>query len=244
MPDAIFDHPRLAALYDAFDGDRGDLDHYLAIADELGARRVIDVGCGTGRLAARLADSGRAVLGADPALASLEIARARDGRVRWVHAGAADVPPWDADLATMTGNVAQVFVTDAAWAAALRGVRGALRPGGWLVFETRRPERRDWENWPSGPETRDGVERTLRLTGVSPRLVSFRHTYRFPDGTALTSDSTLRFRTLEEIEGSLTAAGFTLRDVRDAPDRPGLEWVIVAQAAQLPTPTLPISAVG
>lgn len=35
MPDAILDDPRLAALYDPLDPDRGDLDAYLALVDEL-----------------------------------------------------------------------------------------------------------------------------------------------------------------------------------------------------------------
>ncbi len=39
MADALFDEPRLAAIYDLVEGDRRDLDHYLAIAAELGARR-------------------------------------------------------------------------------------------------------------------------------------------------------------------------------------------------------------
>lgn len=71
VPDAIFAHPRLARVYDAFDGDRDDLAAYLAIADELGARRVLDVGCGTGSLATLLARSGHTVVGVDPAEASL-----------------------------------------------------------------------------------------------------------------------------------------------------------------------------
>lgn len=231
MPDAIFADPRLAAVYDLFDGDgrRPDLDAYLDIAAELGAGRVVDIGCGTGSLAARLSDAGLTVMGVDPALASLEVARRRDDRVRWVHADAARTPPFEADLATMTGNVAQVFVTDEEWAAALDGVHRALRPGGLLVFETRRPECRDWERWPGAPEVRDGIVQHLELTEVRLPLVSFRHTYRFPDGAVLTSDSTLRFRTLDELDLSLRRAGFTVRDVRDAPDRPGLEWVIMAQ---------------
>ena len=59
MPDAIFAHPRLAQIYDAFDGPRDDLAAYVAIAEELGADRILDVGCGTGCLALLLARTGR-----------------------------------------------------------------------------------------------------------------------------------------------------------------------------------------
>ena len=54
-PDALFADPRLAVLYDALDGDRSELDAYEALVDEAGARSVVDVGCGTGSLAVRLA---------------------------------------------------------------------------------------------------------------------------------------------------------------------------------------------
>lgn len=77
MPDAIFAHPRLADVYDVFDAERGDLDAYVAIADELGASVVLDVGCGTGTLAIRLAGSGRMVVGVDPAEASLDVAKGK-----------------------------------------------------------------------------------------------------------------------------------------------------------------------
>jgi ubiquinone/menaquinone biosynthesis C-methylase UbiE len=49
--------------------------------------------------------------GVDPAGASLDVARAKlhVDRVRWLHGEAATLPPLHVDLATMTGNVAQVF---------------------------------------------------------------------------------------------------------------------------------------
>ncbi|HVS50264.1 MAG TPA: class I SAM-dependent methyltransferase, partial [Candidatus Dormibacteraeota bacterium] len=86
MADPIFEHPRLAAIYDVLDPDRSDLDVYVAIAEELGAHRVLDVGCGTGTFALRLADRGLEVTGLDPAGASLDVARAKTNseRVRWI----------------------------------------------------------------------------------------------------------------------------------------------------------------
>ncbi|MEZ5093608.1 class I SAM-dependent methyltransferase [Nocardioides sp.] len=243
-PDAIFADPRQAALYDVFDGDRSDLDAYVALAGELAADRVLDVGCGTGCLAIRLADEGLEVIGVDPAVASLEVARAKPGaeRVSWVEGDATTVAGLDppADLAVMTGNVAQVFVADDDWAATLNAVRTALRPGGWLVFETRRPEVRDWETWdipPTEVVLPDGrravVERTV--TEVAPPLVTF-HGSTTIDGERLHSTSTLRFRGLAELERDLDRHGFTVVEFRDAPDRAGKEMVLLARRSGAPTP--------
>jgi 2-polyprenyl-3-methyl-5-hydroxy-6-metoxy-1,4-benzoquinol methylase len=79
VPDAHYADPRLARLYDVFDDDRSDLDLYVALAGELRADRVLDLGCGTGTLALRLAGLGHTVLGVDPADASLDVARAKPG---------------------------------------------------------------------------------------------------------------------------------------------------------------------
>jgi SAM-dependent methyltransferase len=238
VADAIFEDPRLAGVYDPLEPDRCDLDAYVAIVDELGARVVVDVGCGTGTLACRLAQRGVRVVGVDPAAASLDVARSKAGAdlVEWIHGDASTLPPLRADLAVMTGNVAQVFLTDEAWMATLRGVAAALRADGWLVFETRVPARRAWETWT--PEaTRqlvdvEGiglVEGWHELQSVDGALVSFRSLVRFHrDGVQLESRSTLRFRDRTEIEVTLREAGFRVQEVRDAPDRPGLEHVYVA----------------
>jgi SAM-dependent methyltransferase len=238
VADQIFEHPRLAAIYDALDPDRSDLEVYAAIVEELGARSVLDVGCGTGTFAVLLADRGVEVTAVDPAAASLAIARGKPGaaRVHWMHGDATGLPPMQVDLATMTGNVAQAIVDDSAWRATLRGVHEALRPGGHLVFETRVPGYRAWRQWnPAASHAVtavDGVgavESWSELVAVRAPLVSFRTTYMFADASVLSSESTLRFRERDEVETALRAARYTVTDVRDAPDRPGREFVFFAQ---------------
>jgi SAM-dependent methyltransferase len=239
VADAIFADPRLAQVYDVFDGPRDDLAAYLALAAELGAGRVLDVGCGTGTLAIALAAAGHSVTGVDPAAASLQVARAKDGAgaVSWIEGDATAVPGLGADLAVMTGNVAQVFLTDGDWAQTLAAIGAALRPHGHLVFETRRPERRAWAEWAadSQPVVLEApgagqVERRLEVTAVDLPYVSFRYWYRFlADGTVLSSDSTLRFRDRPELEESLAGQDYRVLEVREAPDRPGREFVFVAQ---------------
>ena len=239
MPDPIFAVPRLAEIYDPLDPDRSDLDAYVALVDELGARFVLDIGCGTGTFACLLAERGLDVVAVDPADASLAVARRKPwaDRVRWLLGDATSLPPLSVDLVTMTGNVAQVFLTDDDWLSTLRGCRAALRRDGQLVFEVRDPAREAWRAW-NREETRTRVDLAgvgtvthwAEVTDVSDQLVSFRWTFRFEaSGEEITSDSTLRFRRRDEIEASLDMASLRLLEVRDAPDRPDQEFVFVAE---------------
>lgn len=236
-PDAAFADPRLAPLCDIVDHDRSDLDAYVAIAAEVEANTVLDVGCGTGSLALRLAGLGMSVIGLDPAVASLDVARAKPnaGRVAWVEGDAAALEAMrlQADLAVMTGNVAQVFVADDDWHRTLEAVRRCLRPHGWFVFETRRPEARAWAEWTLPPTTialPDGGSAVYSrtVTEVALPLVSFEAVTEV-GGAVLRSASTLRFRERAEIECDLAGHGFEVVDVREAGDRPGKEFVFLSR---------------
>jgi ubiquinone/menaquinone biosynthesis C-methylase UbiE len=240
MADAIFEEPRLADIYDLLDDpDRPDLDPYIAMTDEFSALTVIDIGCGTGNLACKLAALGKEVIGIDPAAASLKVAsrKAHANQVRWIHGTAMKLPGLQADLITMTGNVAQVFVTDEEWMSTLHACRDTLRPGGRLVFEVRDPSKEAWKSWNreqsfrtiESPEV-GRIEFWVEVLNVQLPLVSFRQTFVFQrDRTVMTSDSTLRFRSKSEIIGSLFDANMLVEDIRDAPDRPGLEFVFIAR---------------
>jgi ubiquinone/menaquinone biosynthesis C-methylase UbiE len=103
---------------------------FLAVAGEGPGGRVLDLGCGTGRLALALADAGHRVTGVDPACASLDVARAKRGadRVTWVEGTSQVLPDAAFDVALMTSHVAQFFVDDSAWRATLADLRRPLVP--------------------------------------------------------------------------------------------------------------------
>jgi SAM-dependent methyltransferase len=240
VPLSAADAKRVAELSDPFDPDRSDLDAYLTMINVFGAKSVLDVGCGTGTFACLLAERGIAVVAVDPDGASVDIARAKPGggAVQWFVGDAPSLPPIQVDAAVMTANVAQVFLTDDEWMATLAAIHRSLRPGGHLVFETRDPAREAWKTW-----TRENTHEVTDVPGIgtvetwcdllddTPPLVSFRWTNVFEsDGAVIEADTTLRFRTRDEIERQLAYAGFFVDAVRDAPDRPGREFVFLCSS--------------
>ena len=242
MADAIFEHPELVAVYDAFEAPRNDLDLYVDIAAEFNASSVVDLGCGTGVLAMRLAGNGIRVVGIDPAEASLDRAKekseANSLEIEWRQGTSARISADEVDLITMTGNVAQVFLGLNELETVFTDCARGLRPDGRLVFETRNPAAQAWQEWSQQPARTLNVEGVGDVT-VSSNLgqvelpfVSFTRLYRF-HGTngSLGSRSRLRFHSHREVSLALTKAGFTVDEVRDAPDRPGREWVFIARKA-------------
>ncbi len=136
---ALYDDPDLAQFYDAACGVRYDFAFCTALAES--AASVLDLGCGTGELAASLATT-RAVTGVDPAAAMLAVAAGRPGGniVTWVAADARSVRLGRRfDLVLLTGHAFQVFLTDDDQRAALATIAAHLAPGGRFIFDSRNP---------------------------------------------------------------------------------------------------------
>ncbi|MFD3444695.1 class I SAM-dependent methyltransferase [Microbacteriaceae bacterium 4G12] len=243
---AEFTDPRLVAVYDSLNPyDAGTQPaFYLRLAEELGARSVLDVGCGTGLVTREFVDRGYAVTALEPSAEMIAVARRRIGedRATFLAGGTALLGALDADLAFLSGHVAQFFLTDVSWQRALNDLRRALRTGGTLAFETRNPAVREWETWSDGPPrvsvdpVAGRIETWTRVDDVDAGIVSCTLHYRFLDtGEELAAANRLRFRTPAELEASLADAGFAIEETFGGWDRrpfeaDSAEIILVARA--------------
>ncbi len=131
-----------AARYDA---EYGELDEdgafFLEHASRCGTH-VLDLGCGTGRLAIPLARAGKAVTGIDRSPAMLARAKAKAGAlpIRWVEGDFRDCDLGRRfDLAIAAAHAFQALLSEQDQRAFLACARRHLSPGGVMVFDTRNP---------------------------------------------------------------------------------------------------------
>jgi SAM-dependent methyltransferase len=122
----------------------GEADLVAALLLEHGGSRVLDAGCGTGRVAIELDRRGHPVVGVDVDGAMLAAARAKSPGLDWIEADLTDLAAHfsaEFDLAVLAGNV-MIFLEPGTEGQALAAVAGCLRPGGLLVagFQVR-PDR-------------------------------------------------------------------------------------------------------
>jgi SAM-dependent methyltransferase len=138
---------RVAQLYDASVPDwPGEIDFYRELAAEAAAsgETVLEVACGTGRVAVRLAQGGVRVVGVDISAAMLDVARAKSAGIphlRWVEG---DMRAFKLDekygLAIMPGHPFQVLLTPEDQLACLMSIRQHLVPDGKLVVHLDYPQ--------------------------------------------------------------------------------------------------------
>jgi SAM-dependent methyltransferase len=157
----LTDHDNLEEFADPVDYDRKDTSDtgvafYAALARETGGP-VLEIACGTGRVAIPIARQGLAVTGLDIVPGMLELARSKSAGlpVRWVEG---DARAFDLGerfrLVFLTGNAFQLFLTNADQEALLRRVHAHLHEEGMFAFETRNPR---WGGRGEREEDRDGL---------------------------------------------------------------------------------------
>lgn len=214
--DKLYQDPELAQFYDLENGWADDFEYCLQLADS--ARSVLDLGCGTGQLAARLAE-GRGVVGVDPAAAMLEVARQRPGgeAVTWVQADARSLRLGQRfDLVVLTGHAFQVFLTQEDQRAVLATIARHLAPGGRFIFDSRNPAIEAWRDW-----TPEATRRKLEHPALgsieawsdvaqdaATGIVTYQTHYRvLASGKCHSASSKIRFSGQEQIAALLAEAG-------------------------------------
>ena len=218
--DEIFEDTFFASLYDLFNTWDAWDDLYLGMAMEIGGD-VLDLGCGTGVLACRMAAEGLNVTGADPAEGMLKVARSRPWaeKVAWVKSDGQSLRLGKRfDFIYMTGHAFQTLLTDADAVALLKTVAAHLKPDGRFVFDTRNPAAKAWLSWtPDGPRAVvDGGEHgpieeiNDTAADTATGIVEIVHRYRFLDtGEERTGHSRIRFIDPDHLAGLIDQAGLT-----------------------------------
>ena len=129
-----------ARTYDVSVSDwPGEIDFYRELAAQARSKggKVLELGCGTGRVAIRLAQDGVEVVGLDLSAAMLAVAREKSvgmSNLRWVEGDMRGFELGETfDLAIVPGHGFQNLLTAADQRACLESVRRHLVPGGLLV---------------------------------------------------------------------------------------------------------------
>ena len=206
-----------ADLYDAENRWAADDDFFLNFINERPASRVLDLGCGTGRLTITLARAGHKVTGIDPHPGSLVAARSKPGAdaVTWIEGTSTDLGCDDSfDAVLMTSHVAQAIIDDHRWSRSLADIRRVLAPGGRLAFDSRDPLARVWERWtpattrneftlPDGTKLHLWIDSEPHESG----LVKITEHRLFADGSREMEDAVLAFRSEQQLRRELGDAG-------------------------------------
>lgn len=224
------DFDRFARFYDLdYEPFQDDVALYLGFAERTGGP-LLELGCGTGRLALPLAEAGFEVTGVDMSPRMLDVARAKveaaglGDRITLLEADMRDVQlPQQYRLAFIAINSFMHLTTTEDQMAALQTWRRLLLPGGLLVIDVDNPDPRhlleadgrlDLQGRWFDPETGATVLKHMSRTLDAARQlqhVLFIYDEVFPDGQMRRTLAPFQARYLYRFEGELLLdkAGFT-----------------------------------
>jgi ubiquinone/menaquinone biosynthesis C-methylase UbiE len=218
IDDRLYTDAGLVQFYDLENEAGPNFDHCIAFAE--GARSVLDLGCGTGRLAVALA-CGRSVTGVDPAAAMLDVARRRPGgdAVEWVEADARYIQLGRKfDVVLLTGHAFQVFITPEDQQAVLATIAAHLSPAGRFIFDSRNPAVSEWLEWT--PELSRRTVDHPDLGSVASwndfhrddatRVVAYDTFYETAGGRRFHARSEIAFPSKKALGGMFERAGLTV----------------------------------
>ncbi|MGO3136149.1 MAG: class I SAM-dependent methyltransferase [Agrococcus casei] len=219
-----------ASLYDAVNTWGADDEYFLKFGAGDGQSRILDLGCGTGRITLAIAQTGARVTGVDPDQPSVAAAQLKPGadRVEWIVGDSRAIPEERMfDAAIMSSNVVQAILDDAELTRTFSDIASHLVPGGRLTFDSRDPNARGWERW-----TKENSHRVVELpdgesqhwyqtTSVDEPagLVDFgAHEVDAGGHEHVTADR-IRFRSEEHLRSLLGEAGLVVDEVFGGFDR-------------------------
>ena len=216
-------YTRLAAVYDEIvvdpcHGVWASYLHKLWISDPAQVHSVLDLGCGTGLMAAALTAYGYRVTGVDPSAAMLARARRLLGPeavlIQRALPGLGVDGVFDAVISTFdTLNYLSTSEFDATVAAAAR----RLRPGGWLVFDLHTTAMLDFTMAnPSVTGTTDGQHFTISsVVDPTARTCDTRILVDRAAGDAFAEQHRQYFHTGAQVLDALLDAGFVVTAVTE-----------------------------
>lgn len=213
-----------AHLYDAVNSWGTDDEFFLSFATKDSDSRVLDLGCGTGRITLAISQTDCSVAGVDPHQPSIDAAKAKPGTdlVEWIVGDSRAIPfGHQFDVAIMSSNVVQAILEDTELARIFQDIADHLSAGGRLAFDPRDPQARGWERWtkershkvvalPQGQSQHwyqtTAVDETTGMVDFCAHEVN-------AEGREQIGRARIRFRTEAHLRSMLTDAGLIVDEV-------------------------------
>ncbi|CZF81351.1 Glycine/sarcosine N-methyltransferase [Grimontia celer] len=191
--------------------------------DEVQAKSLLDVCCGTGIVTIPLSEKLERTVGVDLAPTMLEWAKKKAFQISSISFLEQNAVTFSLqsrfDIAIMTGNAFQAFANDKDFARLLPNVAAHLNHEGVFIFDTRLPTPSnlalddDFKNYPSYFDAKGEqvqcFRRAERYDSENKVLYSLSRRI-YADGSVKEAGIDLKYRSKETIERCLAEAGFTI----------------------------------